>query len=316
MGDERMLVWTTSGTLAYLADLPPDVTERLEIVEVPADPFADPGLGDVRALIPPLVRNQGDDSYSLESLFARTTRLEYIQTLTAGVDSIVDAVPAGVTLCSVRGAYDELMAELLLGGILAVFKEFPHYVSAQSRGSWDPRQVRVLSGSTVLFVGYGSIARCLERYLAPFEPRVLRIARTARDGVEQMSALNTLLPQADVVVVLTPLTAETRGLVDAEFLGRMKPGALIVNGARGLVADTDALIEAAMDRGVRAFLDVTEPEPLPPAHPLWSAPGVFITPHIGSFVSDNRDRCFAVIRDNLTRWVRGERLLNVVEEGY
>jgi len=314
--DERKLVWTAPGTLGDLTDLPRDVRARLEIAEIPADPLGDPRLGELRALIPPLVRNQADDRYDLKNLISAAGRLDLVHALTAGVDWIVDLVPTEVTLCSVRGAYDDLMAELLLAGILAVYKEIPHHASAQAERRWSPRQVRVLGGSRVLFVGYGSIAECLERYLAPFGVDVRRVARRPREGVDGISELSVLLPGADVVVVLTPLTAQTQGLIDEEFLTLMKPGALLVNGARGLVADTDALLAAAERGKVRAFLDVTDPEPLPPDHPLWSAPGVFITPHIGSLVPENRARAFAVVRENLIQWARGETLRNVVNGDY
>ena len=314
--DERKLVWTAPGTIGDLNDLPRDVRAALEIAEIPAEPLADPRLGEVRMLIPPLVRNQADDGYDLKTLIAAASRLELVHALTSGVDWIVDLMPSEVTLCSVRGAYDDLMAELMLAGILAVYKEIPHHAEAQARGSWEPRQVRVLGGSRVLFVGYGSIAECLERYLAPFGVDVRRIARRPRQGVDGISELSVLLPGADIVIVLTPLTAQTQGLVDEEFLTLMKPGALLVNGARGLVADTDALIAAAERGKIRAYLDVTEPEPLPDGHPLWSAPGVFITPHIGSLVPENRARAFAVVRENLIRWARGEALRNVVAGEY
>jgi phosphoglycerate dehydrogenase-like enzyme len=306
------LVWTAEGTAGWLRGL----DERLEIVEIPQDPMADPRLDEVRVLVPPLMRNSGDERYDLKALMEGAKSLEYVQALSAGVDGIVRAVPDRVLLCSVRGAYDQLMAELLLAGILGDYKELPHYVHAQGAGSWEPKLVRVLRGATVLFVGYGSIAQCLERHLAPFEVTVRKVARTARGDIVSLADLPGLLPSADVVVVLTPLTDETRKLVDAGFLGRMKPGALLVNGARGACVDTEALLAATAQRGIRAFLDVTDPEPLPDGHPLFSAPGVFLTPHVGSLVADNQERCFRVVRANLERWIAGEAPLNRVEYGY
>jgi phosphoglycerate dehydrogenase-like enzyme len=307
-----VLVWTAPGTAGWLGGL----DERLEILEIPADPLADPRLAEVKVLVAPLMRNLEDEAYDLRTLMDKASSLAFVQTQTAGVDGIVGSVPDGVLLCSVRGAYDELMAELLVAGILASYKEIPHYVHAQDAGSWQPREVRVVQGATVLYVGYGSIAQCLERYLEPFGVRSLKVARTARGEVEDLGALPRLLPEADIVVVLTPLTADTRGLVDAAFLAAMKPGALLVNGARGACVDTDALIAATGERGIGAFLDVTEPEPLPDGHPLWQAPGVFITPHIGSLVADNNERCFRVVRENLTRWIEDRPVLNRVEHGY
>ncbi|HTJ68951.1 MAG TPA: NAD(P)-dependent oxidoreductase [Actinospica sp.] len=307
-----VLVWTAENTADWLTGL----DERLEIVEVPADPLADPRLGEVKVLIPPLMRNAADESFNLTKLMAAATSLEYVQALSAGVDNIVHAVPNGVLLCSVRGAYDELMAELLLTGILTVYKEVPHYVHAQDAGAWTPKQVRVVQGKTVLYVGYGSIAQCLERYLEPFHVKTLKVARSRREDIAAMEELPELLPQADIVVLLTPLTEQTRGLVNADFLARMKPGSLLVNGARGACADTGALIAAAGERGIQAFLDVTEPEPLPADHPLWRAPGVFITPHVGSYTADNQERCFHIVRENLTTWINGGEPKNRVEHGY
>ena len=306
------LVWTAKGTAEWLTGL----DERLEVVEVPDEPLSDPRLTEVKVLIPPLMRNAADAEFNLTTLMAAAKGLEYVQALSAGVDNIVDAIPDGVLLCSVRGAYDELMAELLLTGILSVYKEIPHYVHAQDEGAWAPKQVRVLQGKTVLYVGYGSISQCLERYLEPFHVRTLKVARTRRADIASLAELPELLPEADVVVLLTPLTDETRGLVVGEFLARMKPGSLLVNGARGACVDTDALLAATRERGIEAFLDVTEPEPLPADHPLWRAPGVFITPHIGSLVADNRERCFQVVRENLTTWVNGGQPKNRVEHGY
>lgn len=307
-----VLVWTARGTAGWLTGL----DERLEIAEIPDDPLSDPRLNEVRVLIPPLMRNLADEPYGLKALMNATKGLEYVQALTAGVDGIIDSVPEGILLCTVRGAYDELMAELLMSGILTVYKEIPHYVRAQDEAVWRPVQVRVLQGKTVLYIGYGSIAQCLERYLGPFGVNTLKVARTKRGDIESMDALPRLLPEADIVVVLTPLTPETRGLVRDAFLGAMKPGALLVNGARGACVDTDALLTATRERGIQAFLDVTEPEPLPEGHPLWSAPGVFITPHIGSLVADNQDRCFAVVRENLSLWIDGGQPRNRVEHGY
>jgi phosphoglycerate dehydrogenase-like enzyme len=307
-----VLVWTAKDTAEWLTGL----DERLEIVEVPRDPLSDPRLGEVKVLIPPLMRNAADEAFNLTKLMAGATNLEYVQALSAGVDNLVHAVPDGVLLCSVRGAYDELMAELLLSGIMTVYKETAHYVHAQDESAWSPKQVRVVQGKTVLYVGYGSIAQCLERYLEPFRVKTLKVARSRRGDIASLAELPELLPLADIVVLLTPLTDETRGLVGREFLGRMKPGSLLVNGARGACVQTEALIEATRERGIEAFLDVTEPEPLPPGHPLWQSPGVFITPHIGSFTADNQERCFQVVRENLTTWINGGEPKNRVEHGY
>ena len=167
-----------------------------------------------------------------------------MQTLTAGVDHIRGQVPDGVLLCNGRGIHNASTAELALTLTLASLRGIPGFVADQHEGRWHQGWRRSLADSTVLIVGYGDIGRDVERRLVPFEVEVLRVARTARDGVHTLAELPDLLPQADVVILIVPGTSETRGLVDATFLGRMKQGALLVNVARGPVVVTDDLVAA------------------------------------------------------------------------
>jgi len=168
----------------------------------------------------------------------------------------------------------------------------------------------------VLVVGHGSIGRAVEHRLRAFGAEVTGIARRARDGVHGVAELDTLLPEADIVVVLLPLTAETRGMVGAGFIERMKPGALLVNAGRGAVADTRAITDAVLEGRIRAALDVVDPEPLPAEHPLWGAPGVLITPHVAGVSARMIERGWALVADQMRRHLAGEPLLNVVSEGY
>jgi len=173
-----------------------------------------------------------------------------------------------------------------------------------------------LEGTTVLIVGYGSIGRVVEARLMPFGVKVPRVARHEREGVQSLAELPELLPRADVVVILLPLTTETRRLVDAQFLSAMRPNALLVNPARGAIVDTEALTGAVLACRVRAALDVTDPEPLPDGHPLWSAPGALITPHVAGSVRKLFDRAWRLIADQVRRYVTGAPLRNVVVDGY
>jgi len=141
--------------------------------------------------------------------------------------------------------------------------------------------------------------------------RTIGIARHAREDAEAPEALFRLLPEADAVVLLAPLTPQTKGSVDARFLGRMKEGALLINAARGAIVDTDALVDALRAGHIRAALDVTDPEPLPPEHPLWRTPNVIITPHIAGSVTRWRSRAYRLAGEQLRRYVAGEPLLNV-----
>ncbi|HEX7472202.1 MAG TPA: NAD(P)-dependent oxidoreductase, partial [Candidatus Limnocylindrales bacterium] len=173
-----------------------------------------------------------------------------------------------------------------------------------------------LEDATVVLVGAGSIGAAVEARLVPFGARIVRIARRPRPGVHVMADLPTILPTADVVVILLPLTPQTRGVVDASFLAGMRPGALLVNASRGAVVDTAALTAAVLGGRTRAALDVTDPEPLPEGHPLWSAPGVIVTPHVASDVRHTDERAWRLAFEQVGRYARGEPLLNVVAEGY
>jgi phosphoglycerate dehydrogenase-like enzyme len=248
------------------------------------------------------------------------TNVRVVQTLTAGVDDItaqLSVIPPGVRLCNARGVHETSTAELALTLTLAALRGIPQFVRDQQQERWAAGFHPALADKNVLIVGYGAIGAAIEDRLAPFEvARVARVARsqrtTARGLVHPITEMSSLLPHADVVILCTPLTETTRGLVDAGFLARMKDGALLVNVARGAVVDTGALL-AELERGrITAALDVTDPEPLPPGHPLWQAPGVLISPHVGGPSSAFLPRAKRLLADQLTRYVNREPLRNVI----
>ncbi|MET8561409.1 2-hydroxyacid dehydrogenase [Streptomyces flaveolus] len=248
------------------------------------------------------------------------TNVRLIQTLTAGVDDITTrlaVIPPGVRLCNARGVHETSTAELALTLTLAALRGIPGFVRAQQQERWTGGFHPALADKSVLIVGYGAIGAAIEDRLVPFEvARVARVARsgrtTARGPVHPIADVLPLLSHADVVILCTPLTEETRGLVDADFLARMKDGALLVNVARGPVVDTKALL-AELERGrITAALDVTDPEPLPPGHPLWQAPGVLISPHVGGPSSAFLPRAKRLLADQLTRFVNRRPLRNVI----
>lgn len=242
----------------------------------------------------------------------RLPALKVVQTLTAGMDDVLPHVPAGVAACNARGLHDASTAELAVTLILASLRGVPHFTRLQDQGRWSQEFHDSLADRTVLILGYGSIGRALDVRLRPFECDVVRVARRARpeEDVHGAHELPTLLPSADVVVLLTPLTPESRHLVDAGFLSRMKDGALLVNVARGPVVDTEALLKELTAERLRAALDVTDPEPLPAEHPLWHAPGVLITPHIGGPSSAFLPRAKRVLRAQILRYENREPLAN------
>ena len=244
-------------------------------------------------------------------------RLKTVQILSAGADHILPYIPGNITLANARGAHTGATAEWTVGAMVAHIRNFPRFEAAQLRGTWDATVSDPIAGKRVLIVGYGSIGAAVERRLDGWEVTVERVARHARDGVRSIDELPGLLPEADVVVILLPVTDETRHLVNAEFLASMKDGALLVNAARGVIVDTDALLKELASGRIGAALDVTDPEPLPEGHPLWSAPGLLLTPHVGGAVHNSRASAYRVVAEQLRRLAAGEPLLNViVSRGY
>ena len=248
---------------------------------------------------------------ALESL----PKLKTVQILSAGVDAVLPYLPDGVTLCNARGAHSAGTAEWAVGAIVASLREFPRFAADQRDGRWDPVPTEPVRGKHVLIVGYGDIGAAVERRLAGWEVTVDRVARHARDGVHPIGELTALLPDADVVVILLPVTDETRHLVNTDFLAALKDGALLVNAARGVIVDTDALLAELTSGRLRAALDVTDPEPLPAGHPLWTAPGLLLTPHVGGEVNDSTDRAYRLVGEQLRRLAAGEPLRNVIGDG-
>jgi phosphoglycerate dehydrogenase-like enzyme len=261
-----------------------------------------------------------------------------VLSLMAGTEWIPAAMGPHVTICNAHGAHNISTAEWTLSAILATLKYFPLYLDIQRSGEWkrrleasahyaritgDPRphyppvMQEELTGKTVLLVGYGSIGKEIERMLAPFTVELLRVARTARTEptVYAVSELEVLLPKADVVTLILPLTEESRGLIGSREFGLMRQGALLVNAARGPVVQTDALVEALNAGRIRAAVDVTDPEPLPVGHPLWSCPNLLLTPHVGGSSPQFAPRSVKTAENELRRYIAGEPLRNVVQAG-
>jgi phosphoglycerate dehydrogenase-like enzyme len=259
-----------------------------------------------------------------------------VLSLMAGTEWIPRTVGPHVTICNARGAHNISTAEWTLASILAMLKHFPFFLDVQRSGLWKrrfeasanyvaitgdtrplypPVMLEELTGKTVLLVGYGSIGKEIERMLAPFHVDLLRVARSARSQptVHPVSELDTLLPRAQVVILILPATQESNKLIGARQFSLMPQGALLVNAARGPIVDTDALVDALHSGRIRAALDVTEPEPLPEGHPLWSCPNLLITPHVGGSSPQFAVRGLAVAADELRRYLAGEPLHNVVQ---
>ncbi|MHB8827730.1 MAG: 2-hydroxyacid dehydrogenase [Acidimicrobiales bacterium] len=251
---------------------------------------------------------------SLRHLEGVTTRL--IQSQSIGYDGVAEILDEGRVFANAASVHEASTAELALGLILASQRGIDDFVRAAQEGRWAPAWHQSLADRTVLLVGYGGVARAIEERLVPFEVEILRVARTARRDergeVAAVTSLGDLLPRADVVVVAVPLSDETTRLVDARFLAAMPDHSLLVNVARGRVANTDAILVEAVTGRLRFALDVTDPEPLPAGHPLFALDNVLISPHVGGATSAMRPRMVRLLADQIARLVRGEAPRNVV----
>ena len=288
---------------------PPPAGLRYEVVD-PTEQVPD-SVAEVEVYVPPYQMRP-----AVADVLPRMTNLRLVQTLSAGVDNVRSRIPDGVTLCNGRGIHDASTAELAVTLTLASLRGIPEFVRGQDRHEWRFGWRPALADRRVMIVGYGAIGEAIERRLAPFEVEVVRVARNAREGVHAIDELPELLPDADVVVLVVPLTEATRGLVDAKFRARMKDGALLVNVARGAVVVTDDLVAALHSGRISAATDVTEVEPLPADHALWSAPNLLISPHVGGSSSAMWPRAHRLVRDQLARYAAGETLANVMTGDY
>ena len=287
----------------FMGDLPTNV----EVVLIPPEPASLPDLTRVDLIVP-----IGRVREPLFELLREPNRLRVIQTLSAGVDWLVGRVPDGVIVCNARGVYDGPLAEWVVGSILAFQRGLVQARDAQARGTWSSFEPDELAGRRVVILGFGSIGTAVAERLRPFYVEIVGVARTPRDGVLGLEDLDAVLPRADVLVDLLPLTSETVGFLDTRRLALLPDGALLVNGGRGRTVVMPALIRELELGRLRAALDVTDPEPLPPGHPLWALPTVLISPHVAGDSSGSTTRAFALAGDQVRRFAAGQPLVNQV----
>jgi phosphoglycerate dehydrogenase-like enzyme len=269
---------------------------------------------EVRVVVPPYI-GAGSRLGALTHL----PGLDLVQLLTAGYEDVLAVLPEGVQLANATGVHDASTAELAVALTLASLRDFPDFFAAQQQRTWLPSVFhQSLADKRVLVLGYGAIGRAIAARLTPFEVQVTAVASRARAGdelvrsVHGVDELPELLPSHDVVIVIVPLGEHTAGLVDDAFLAAMPDGSLVVNVARGGVVDTDALVRHTSAGRIRAALDVTDPEPLPADHPLWSIPGVIVTPHVGGASTAFMPRAARLLQEQLGAYAAGRPLRNLV----
>jgi phosphoglycerate dehydrogenase-like enzyme len=267
----------------------------------------------VDLVVPPYMGGGGD---ILQRLADTRTRL--VQSQSIGYEGMAERLPSGQVLANAASVHETSTAELALALTLAAQRHLPEFVRSQEHGRWEPIFGASLADRRVLVVGFGGVGTAIAARLAPFEVEVTAVARTAReeDGivVHAIEDLAGLLPDAEIVVLALPGGDETRHIIDDAALAALPDGALVVNVGRGPLVDTDALVDHVRRGRIRAALDVTDPEPLPDGHPLWSLPGVLIAPHVGGASSAMAPRIARLVRTQIERMLRGEAPLNVVLE--
>ncbi len=238
--------------------------------------------------------------------------LKFVQLLNAGYDDVLEYLRPGMLMCRAGGVHNDSTAELALTLTLASLRGVPEYVRNQINGIWNHERNQSLSDKKVAIVGYGSIGKSIENLFSSFPITIERFARTARENIHAITDLDSYLPDIDVVILITPLTPETKHLFDAARINKMKKGALLVNVARGGVIDTDALVSALKAGKISAALDVTDPEPLPEEHPLWKLENCLILPHVGGNSTAFDARARKLVEKQLIRFVNGQELESLI----
>lgn len=285
-----------------------EVTSSVPIAVYPDDGPVDPAALAAATFFVPVYMGPAANL----ALMSQMPQLKVCQMLTAGFDNALAHLPPGVALCNAAGVHDASTAELTLGLIIANLRGLDNAARDMTEGVWRHRRLPALADKVVLVIGAGGVANAIRRRLEPFEVEIIMMGRTAREGVRGIGELDSILPTVDVVILALPLDATTTGMVDAQFLAHMKDGALLVNVARGKVVQTDALLAELSSGRLRASLDVTDPEPLPQDHPLWRAPGLLISPHVGGNSSAFLPRARRLVAEQLARLADGRELVNRV----
>jgi phosphoglycerate dehydrogenase-like enzyme len=248
------------------------------------------------------------------SMIGQMKSLKVIQSPNAGVDDLLAILPKGVTLCNAAGVHDASTAELAVALSIASRRGFADFARNQAVGAWVHERKPSLTDSNIAIVGFGNIGKMIAAMLKPFDVKVSAFSNSGRDGSFTMDHFDAMLPTFDVVILIVPLNSGTRHFMNATRLRAMKDGAALVNVARGPIVDTEALIAELQTGRITAGLDVTDPEPLPDGHPLWSTPNVIITPHVGGDSQAFIPRGRKLVEEQAARYAAGEPLLHIVAQ--
>jgi phosphoglycerate dehydrogenase-like enzyme len=245
-------------------------------------------------------------------IIPRMKNLKVVHYNQAGYEDILPHIPQGVNLCNGTGVHDVSTSELAVGLTIASRRGFAEFMDNQKKGIWLRRTKPALADSHVGIVGYGHIGKRIASLLEMFETKVTAFTRSGSDGSIKIAEFDDYLPKLDVIILILPLTAESKNFMNAARIKKMKDGATLVNVARGAIIDTDALVAELHTGRITAGLDVTDPEPLPAGHPLWSAPNVIISPHVGGDSGAFQPRARKLVQEQLARIAKNEPLVNQI----
>jgi phosphoglycerate dehydrogenase-like enzyme len=297
-----MRVWTQWSNLS--------APEGITLLSPDNFPLDSADLTQVDMYVPSYMGGANALSYA-----AKMPNLKILQMLNAGYDDALAYLRPGLTLCNARGVHDASTAELAVGLAIASRRGFAEFIREQATGTWNHRRFPALSDSKVGIIGFGSIGKEVARKLSGFDVSITAFTQSGRDGTVKIDDLDKHLPQLDIVILILPLSDSSRHMFNAARLASMKDGALIVNVARGPIIETEALIKELNSRRIYAALDVTDPEPLPQGHPLWSAPNLIVVPHVGGNSEAFEPRGRALIESQLKLLAAGNPLEHVVAQG-
>jgi len=247
-------------------------------------------------------------------VIAKMKNLKTVHYSQAGYDDILPLIPENVILCNAAGLHDVSTSELAIGLTIASRRGFAQFMDNQKKGLWQQERKHALADSHVGIVGYGHIGKRIASLLAMFETKVTPFSRSGADGAVKISEFDNYLGDLDVIILILPLNQESRNFFNADRIKKMKDGATLINVARGAIVDTDALVVELNTGRITAGLDVTDPEPLPAGHPLWSAPNLIITPHVGGDSAAFDSRARKMVQEQLARIAENRPLLNQITE--
>jgi len=248
-------------------------------------------------------------------LTKKMPNLKILQMPNAGYDDAMEYVRDGMTLCNGKSIHDDSTAELAVGLTIASLRGFPDFIRNQDKSDWVHVKNKSINDRKIGIIGFGSIGTTIAKMLSGFAVEIIPFTQSGRDNTIAITDLDKHLPTLDVVILILPLTKESKHLFDAKRLSLMKDGALLVNVARGPIVATDALVKELNSGRITAALDVTDPEPLPKDHPLWRAKGVLISPHVGGNTTAFESRARRLIESQLNLLSEGKPLNNVIVSG-